>query len=78
MTKQKQKEMIEKYVYKISEMNKLALDSFTQELFTLKHEMDQTVFKFILKAVDIQIENLNNGMRFSPIAVMGEIKLSEL
>ena len=78
MTKQKQKEMIEKYVYKISEMNKLALDKFAEELFTLKHEMDQTVFKFILKAVDIQIENLNNGMRFSPIAVMGEIKLSEL
>ena len=69
----KQKAHIKKQIESINEMGHSQLILFVQELYLAKPNMNEEVFKWIMRAADIKIMELREETTMSPLVVMSEL-----
>ena len=72
------KEQLQEIIIKISKMDKSALINYSQKVYLSKADIDKKAFKFIERALDIQIMNLRDETTLSPLAVCSELREGEL
>ena len=68
------KEQLQEIIIKISNMDKSALINYSQKVYLSKTDIDKKAFKFIERALDLQMAGLMEITDISPIAVCSEIE----
>ena len=72
------KKQLESIVKDISTMDKQELHSYAQKVYLSKEEIGEEAFKFIQRAIDIQLIVLRDETTLSPMVVMSEIKEGDM
>ena len=62
----------------ISKMDKQELHSYAQKVYLSKEDINPKAFKFIQRAIDIQLIVLRDETTLSPMVVMSEIKEGDM
>lgn len=68
------KVQLQEIIIKISKMNKTTLINYSQKVYLSKEDIDEKAFKFIERALDLQMAGLMEITDISPIAVCSEIE----
>ena len=68
-----QKAEITKHIYLINEMDMNELRKFAQKWHLAKTDLDEEVFNFVLRGVDIKMMELKEQTDMSPLIVMSEL-----
>ena len=69
-----QKHQAKNIIFKISNMDKTELISYSQKVYLSKEDIDRKSFTFIERALDMQMARLCEFSNVSPIAVCSEIE----
>ncbi len=73
-----QKNQITKNIHAINEMDNGKLCLFVQELYMLKPNMDEIVFKFTMRGADIHAHNIRHNTTVTAMVVLSELKEGEV
>ena len=68
-----QKEEIKKHIYSIDKMDKQELHKFAQDWYLAKDGLDSTVFKWVVRALDLKEAELQEIANISPMVVLSEL-----
>jgi len=69
-----EKKQLQEIIINISNMNKQELINYSQKVYISKDDIEEKAFKFIERALDLQMAGLCEITDISPIAVCSEIE----
>jgi len=73
-----QKAEIKKHIVKINTMSLDELRSYCQKWHLAEQDLDETVFKWVLRGMDIKMSELMERADISPLVILSELRVGEI
>jgi len=75
---EKQKAEIKKHIVKINTMSLDELRSYCQKWHLAEQDLDETVFKLVLRGMDVKMAGLMEIADISPLVIISDLRAGEI